>query len=151
MLLYWSQKFLHDITYTTVSLGCDKFVRRFDNFHSAVSMDIVITTHTCNYTDDTRTTVVRHSRECLMTVVRHSCVQLTIDVRHLRKCLTTVVLFMSQSITFVWHIFSMVQIAETITTVVRHSRSRLCVHLTTVVRHSRECLTTFVQVLFSPN
>ena len=73
-----------------------------------------------------------------MTVVRHSCVHLTTVVRHLRKSLTTVVLFMSQSIAFVWHICSMVQIAETITTVVRHSR----VHLTTVVGHLRECLMT---------
>ena len=73
-----------------------------------------------------------------MTVVRHSCVHLTTVVRHLHKCLTTVVLFMSQSIAFVWHICSMVQIAETIMTVVRHSR----VHLTTVVRHLRECLMT---------
>ena len=73
-----------------------------------------------------------------MTFVRHSCVHLTTVVRHLRKCLTTVVLFMSQSIAFVWHICSMVQIAETITTVVRHSR----VHLTTVVRHLRKFLTS---------
>ena len=72
-----------------------------------------------------------------MTVVRHSCVHLTTVVRHLRKCLATVVLFMSQSIAFIWHICSMMQITETITTVVRHSR----VHLTTDVRHLRECLT----------
>ena len=63
---------------------------------------------------------------------------LTTVVRHLRKCLTTVVLFMSQSIAFVWHICSMMQITETITTVVRHSR----VHITTDARHLRECLTT---------
>ena len=45
---------------------------------------------------------------------------------------------MSQSIAFVSHMCRMVQIAETITTVVRQS----CVHLTTIMRHFRECLTT---------
>ena len=59
--------------------------------------------HTCSYIDDTRTTVVRHSRENLTTVVRHSCVHLTTVVRHSHKCLTTVVLFMSQSIAYLSH------------------------------------------------
>ena len=40
--------------------------------------------HMFNYIDDTRTTVVRHSPECLTTVVRHSCERLTTVVR--RSC-----------------------------------------------------------------
>ena len=43
----------------------------FDNFHIAVTLDFVIR-HICNYIDDTRMTVLRHSCERL-TSVRQSC------------------------------------------------------------------------------
>ena len=123
---------------TNLRLVGDKGLRYKRDFLTIFTVRSHWTRHTFNYFDDTRNTVVRHSREGLTTVVRHSYVHLTTVVRQSRKCLTTVILFMSQSIAFVSHICRMVQIAETIRTVVRHS----CVHLTTIVRHLRECLTT---------
>ena len=59
--------------------------------------------HKCNIIDDTRTLVVRHSREYLTTIVRHSCVHLTTVVRHSCDCPTTVRASHDSRETFVRH------------------------------------------------
>ena len=87
--------------------------------------------HIFNYIDDTRTTVVRHLRECLTTVVRYSCERL-MTMRHSRECLTSREIFVQAShdvranfnqfyfsqlslemVLFISHICRIVQIAET--------------------------------------
>ena len=71
----------------------------------------------CNYIDDSRTTVVRHSRECLTTVVR-----ISVSFIFSQLSLEMVSLF-----AFVSHICRIVQIAETkLRCVCEGSRRRVC-------------------------
>ena len=108
-----------------------RYKRDFLPFFTLRSHWTLRSRHIFNYIEDTRTTVVRHLRECLTTVVRHSCKHLT-TVRHSWERLTTVR-----------------HSPECLTTVIRYSCQRLACRCETFVRVSHDFRANFSQFYFS--